>query len=238
MNEQDEIRISPDALIAMVVTEAEAREMASMPTLDEMNKDFHPSPDFQHKMEKLLKTAKRKEEKKDVLSFAKKLFVVATTVISVLFSTLLPVQAVREAVVDTLLDWKDEFVAVIFSKDEANIAIPMNIQLDYIPEGFSLVDSISDQQDQYYFLYENSERDQLSIRAITIGSAHKTDLDNEYTTYYTLEFSGHKAIWGVMGDSHNVLEDGTLSYKIESTIGLAEIIKVAENIETTVVEAP
>ena len=33
----DKIRISPDALIAMIVTEAQDRELARMPSLEEMN---------------------------------------------------------------------------------------------------------------------------------------------------------------------------------------------------------
>lgn len=36
----DKIRISPDALIAMIVTEAQDRELARMPSLEEMNEDF------------------------------------------------------------------------------------------------------------------------------------------------------------------------------------------------------
>lgn len=51
--ENDEIRITPDALISLVVTEAEERELASMPSLKEMNAQFHPSEQFQKKMDRL-----------------------------------------------------------------------------------------------------------------------------------------------------------------------------------------
>ena len=53
MNQQEnrEIRISPDALIALVVAEAEDRELSAMPSLEEMNAAFHPSEEFQKKME-------------------------------------------------------------------------------------------------------------------------------------------------------------------------------------------
>ena len=42
MNQQEnrEIRISPDALIALVVAEAEDRELSAMPSLEEMNAAF------------------------------------------------------------------------------------------------------------------------------------------------------------------------------------------------------
>ena len=66
MNQQEnrEIRISPDALIALVVAEAEDRELSAMPSLEEMNAAFHPSEEFQKKMDRLLKQAKRKQERK------------------------------------------------------------------------------------------------------------------------------------------------------------------------------
>ena len=57
MNQQEnrEIRISPDALIALVVAEAEDQELSAMPSLEEMNAAFHPSEEFQKKMDRLLK---------------------------------------------------------------------------------------------------------------------------------------------------------------------------------------
>lgn len=59
----DKIRISPDALIAMIVTEAQDRELARMPSLEEMNEDFQPSEKFQRKMEALVRDTKRKAER-------------------------------------------------------------------------------------------------------------------------------------------------------------------------------
>lgn len=101
MNQQEnrEIRISPDALIALVVAEAEDRELSAMPSLEEMNAAFHPSEEFQKKMDRLLKQAKRKQERKGAWRATKRLFVVATTVVTAFACILMPVQAVQEAVV-------------------------------------------------------------------------------------------------------------------------------------------
>lgn len=63
----DKIRISPDALIAMIVTEAQDRELAQMPSLEEMNEDFQPSEKFQQKMEALVRDTKRKANRKQRL---------------------------------------------------------------------------------------------------------------------------------------------------------------------------
>lgn len=71
----DKIRISPDALIAMIVTEAQDRELARMPSLEEMNEDFQPSEKFQRKMEALVRDTKRKaERKKRLLNVKRYLF--------------------------------------------------------------------------------------------------------------------------------------------------------------------
>lgn len=52
----DKIRISPDALIAMIVTEAQDRELARMPSLEEMNEDFQPQKNSSEKWKPLFVT--------------------------------------------------------------------------------------------------------------------------------------------------------------------------------------
>ena len=111
------IRISPDALIALIVAEAEDRELSAMPSLEEMNAAFHPSEEFQKKMDRLLKQAKRKQERKGAWRTTKRLFVVATTVVTAFACILMPVQAVQEAVVSTVLNWRDQFVEILYSKE-------------------------------------------------------------------------------------------------------------------------
>lgn len=110
----DKIRISPDALIAMIVTEAQDRELAQMPSLEEMNEDFQPSEKFQRKMEALVHDTKRKAERKKRLLDIKRFFITLTAAISIFSCTMLPVKAVREAVITTLIEWHDKFVSIIF----------------------------------------------------------------------------------------------------------------------------
>ena len=110
----DKICISPDALIAMIVTEAQDRELAQMPSLEEMNEDFQPSEKFQRKMEALVHDTKRKAERKKRLLGIKRFFITLTAAISIFSCTMLPVKAVREAVITTLIEWHDKFVSVIF----------------------------------------------------------------------------------------------------------------------------
>lgn len=117
----DKIRISPDALIAMIVTEAQDRELARMPSLEEMNEDFQPSEKFQRKMEALVRDTKRKAEREKRLLNVKRFFITLTAAISIFSCTMLPVKAVREAVITTLIEWHDKFVSIIYVNEEFRI---------------------------------------------------------------------------------------------------------------------
>ena len=118
----DKIRISPDALIAMIVTEAQDRELAQMPSLEEMNEDFQPSEKFQQKMEALVRDTKRKANRKQRLLDIKHLFITLTAAISIFSCTMLPVKAVREAVITTLIEWHDKFVSIIYVNEESSVS--------------------------------------------------------------------------------------------------------------------
>lgn len=233
--ENSEIRISPDALIALVVAEAEDRDLSAMPSLEEMNAAFHPSEEFQKKMDKLLKRAKHKQEQKGAWHTAKRLFVVATTVVTVFTCMLMPVQAVREAVVSTVLNWRDQFVEVIYSRaDDANaVNLLQNVELTYLPEGFTESEPAQITNSRFRVEYQSKLDEWLIVRILPIQDAQATFVDDEHTNYYQVSFDGVTAIWGVTSDSNNVLSwqrDG-LSYQLSSSCDLSELIKVAEGIE-------
>lgn len=151
----------------MIVTEAQDRELARMPSLEEMNEDFQPSEKFQRKMEALVRDTKRKAERKKRLLNVKRFFITLTAAISIFSCTMLPVKAVREAVITTLIEWHDKFVSIIES------------QTDYDPLQFDTAFSESDtynnlllldlkralSTEEYHVIYDHYFR-QYSIQEI------------------------------------------------------------------------
>lgn len=158
----DKIRISPDALIAMIVTEAQDRELARMPSLEEMNEDFQPSEKFQRKMEALVRDTKRKAERKKRLLNVKRFFITLTAAISIFSCTMLPVKAVREAVITTLIEWHDKFVSVIYVNDESSVTT-FHIIPSYIPKGFSQVEVPDESSGFYYGQFSDSHNNWFDI---------------------------------------------------------------------------
>ena len=53
---------------------------------------------------------------------------------------MLPVKAVREAVITTLIEWHDKFVSVLYVNDESSVTT-FHITPLYIPNGFSPVET-------------------------------------------------------------------------------------------------
>ena len=227
----DKIRISPDALIAMIVTEALNRELEQMPSLEEMNEDFHPSERFQRKIESLVRETKRKAEREKFLSNIKRFFITLTAAISIFSCTMLPVKAVREAVITTLIEWHDKFVSVIYVNDESSVTT-FDITPSYIPNGFSQVETTDENSGFYYGQFSDSHNNWFDILVIPIENTQETFLDNEFSTYYSINFNGIQAIWGIMNDGSNTLlgERGTLSFQVCGNLDLTELIKISEKI--------
>lgn len=228
----DKIRISPDALIAMIVTEAQNRELAQMPSLEEMNEDFQPSEKFQRKMEALVRDTKRKAERKKQLLNVKRCFITLTAAISIFSCTMLPVKAVREAVITTLIEWHDKFVSIIYVNEESPVTA-FHITQSYIPEGFSQVESSDEFNSLYYSQFKNPSNDWFHILVLPIESTQKMSLDSEFSTYYSVNFNGIQAIWGIMDDKSNTLlwESGALSFQVRGNLDLTELIKISEGIK-------
>ena len=228
----DKIRISPDALIAMIVTEAQDRELAQMPSLEEMNEDFQPSEKFQQKMEALVRDTKRKANRKQRLLDIKHLFITLTAAISIFSCTMLPVKAVREAVITTLIEWHDKFVSIIYVNEESSVSTFL-ITASYIPEGFSEIESSDEFNSLYYSQFKNPSNDWFHILVLPIESTQKMSLDSEFSTYYSVNFNGIQAIWVIMDDKYNTMlwEIGTLSFQVRGNLYLTEIIKISEGIK-------
>ena len=225
----DKIRISPDALIAMIVTEAQDRELAQMPSLEEMNEDFQPSEKFQRKMEALVHDTKRKAERKKRLLGIKRFFITLTAAISIFSCTMLPVKAVREAVITTLIEWHDKFVSVIYVNDESSVTT-FHIIPSYIPKGFSQVEVPDESSGFYYGQFSDSHNNWFDILVLPIENTQETFLDNEFSTYCSINFNGIQAIWGIMDDKSNTLlwESRALSFQVRGNLDLTEIIKISQ----------
>lgn len=157
-----------------------------------------------------------------------------TSVMTALTFALLPVQAFQDAVVDTLIQWRDGFMNIVYSQetDRQHFDIASKINLSCILTGFTLTDEETSNQDRYIAEFTSDSGGWYTVRVVDIGSEQEVGIDNELTRYYELEFDGNHAIWGIREDNSNVLvwEADGLSFTIYGNPNISELIKVAEGI--------
>lgn len=183
-------------------------------------------------MQALVHDTKRKAERKKRLLGIKRFFITLTAAISIFSCTMLPVKAVREAVITTLIEWHDKFVSVIYVNDESSVTT-FHIIPSYIPKGFSQVEVPDESSGFYYGQFSDSHNNWFDILVLPIENTQETFLDNEFSTYYSINFNGIQAIWGIMNDGSDTLlwERGTLSFQVCGNLDLTELIKISEKIK-------
>ncbi len=228
----DNTKISFEALLQMAVTEADQRDLARLPSNQEMNDAFQPSQRLEKKVEKTLHQRQTARRRRTALRWARNAAVVVLGIWVVFTGALVPVQAVQQAAYSTLLEWKEEFTSLFVSSDSAVVtALPEDIQVTYLPEGYTLKSHVQNDLD-CIFQYANSSN-QLLIQIRLVQNYSQIDLDNEYSGYYTITFDDISALWIQNDSSMNVLiyeKDDYLFY-LAGSMDISELIKIAQGIK-------
>ena len=103
------IKISTDAMIALAVTEAERREMAKLPSLEEMNEAFHPSRQFQKKMDRLMRRVRHQKARRLCLAAVKYCAVFLMGALTLFVCSTIPINA-AEAGDPLRIEWNDNHI--------------------------------------------------------------------------------------------------------------------------------
>ncbi len=228
----DKTTISFDALVTMAVTEANQRELARLPSAEEMDAEFQPSPRLEKKVEQTLRRCRNAKRHRTALRWVRRTAMAAAALWVVFTGALVPAQAVQQAAYSTLLEWKEQFSTVIVSSDRSTtLSLPTNIRATYLPEGYALEDRVQNGVSLINW-YANTQGKRLLLQINLISESGQVDVDNEYSHYYSVQFDDISALWIQNGTDHNTLlyeKDGYL-FSITAALDVSELIKVAQGI--------
>ena len=225
------IKISTDAMLALVVAEAERREMAKLPSLEEMNAAFHPSAQFQKKMDRLMRRVRHKKARRLCLAVAKYVAFFLMGALTLFVCAAIPVNAVENDH-PMQIEWNDEYIELrMKAQGTGQATLPPDIEFGYIPEGFVL--QTSGRSPNHYYAHGACEDNFIDIQIWTLAPSDNLVLDNKTAVFHALRFDGHDAIWGASADRDaDILlwrEDDFFFY-ITGRLELKELIRIAENI--------
>ncbi|MBS5650990.1 MAG: DUF4367 domain-containing protein [Clostridiales bacterium] len=169
----------------------------------------------------------------------RKTLVAAVIVLSMLFATLMTNAEMRAAVVNTLIEWTENFVRIQYEVEGKGPAVlPEGYGPHYIPDGFVYQEELSySYSTRFSYAYESTDR--TSMLNIEVGIAQTLSgyvMDNEHIDYVPVPFNdvtaylgtfrqhdGYVLLWTKDNIEHQI-------YLESSTIPLSEVYRIAENI--------
>lgn len=227
-----------EALLSYAVKESAMQEIKEMPNEEQIKEKIQLSETFENKMKTLINKQRYKRIAKEVYFYSKKVAVFVAVIISISFGTLMTAEAVQQAVINTVVEWYEDYNGFIFEntsgKSDIDILEESEIKkLSYIPNGFELIES-EEMAEYNIYIYGNEKGTNLVFSAEVVTDKSHTFIDNEHTDYEIIQINGKDVyLLSGKGDNYDYASamwiDGNIVYDIESWIGVIEVIRVVKS---------
>ncbi len=188
MNEARKNEVLFDSLLKISLADALEEEMAALPPAEELNREYRPSPELDRRIHALIgKRVKRSRFKRIAKRFlqAAACLCVALTVAS---AVLLSVSATRNAILNAIIQWTEDYSEVKFEDSDINGAL---YRPAYLPGGYR-ENAIEKFGNTVMITYANGEGAQI-IFSQWPYDAGTALVDSKNTTYKEIRISGQPA---------------------------------------------
>ena len=223
-------KVSFDAMLHMAARESVYRQLNAIPPKKELEKLYTVSDAHQKKINRIIKNENIADKLIKFNRQFSKVAVILLVAVTVTFTPLISAQAVRESIVQTIIEWKEEFASIFF-KSENTPAVINDVKIGYMVEGFEEQDEAikSDYEYRNHFVLEDMY---INVNIFMEDKNFATHTDNEYSNYYIISIEGNDGIWVCReGFSALVIYDNGLIYSIDGNIDIGELINIYKNIE-------
>jgi len=205
-------------------------KLSSLPSLQELE-NFHTfSPEFEKKMNNLIRNYK-KPYYKLINSVGKRVAVLVFTLLIAISATVFSVEALRNNVFDFLINIYNDFVSIFYDKtpeDNKDQRIDQIYAPQYIPEGFEIIFK-EVQNGAVLHIYSDSNENRIileqSIYSLNLG------VDNENREYEIIDINGNEGLFYLdKGINHIIWNNGGYCFQVKGPISKEEIVKIARSI--------
>ena len=240
MKQEPEL-VSLRELLKAACEESVRREVDAYPTPKELKEKYPDTSEATRRTFAALEVERKAllRARRRSLHVVRKTLVAAVIVLSMLFATLMTNAEMRAAVVNTLIEWTENFVRIQYEVEGKGPAVlPEGYGPHYIPEGMIYQDDVSWKvNDQISYSYVSEDGTSAVDIQITIANNSSGYwMDNEHILYDRITFSGETAYLGTFknGTGYVMLwVNGGIEiyiYYIGSEASLSELYHIAENI--------
>lgn len=228
-----------DALIKSAINDEFHKEIEALPTNEELNKLYTPSPELDMRIKKLIDKSYRKSKMQSFSKTILKVIACIAICFTLLSAGLLSVEATRNKIFNIIIEWHEKYTKVEF-KDSATDSKQSGIyQPSYLPDGFSQT-SLKKLGNVDMLVYSNNTGETIIFSQWTYGSG-SSSVDNENKKYSEIEISGNKAYLfeAIKEDDSNILtwQAGDMVFELTSSIESKELIHIAESLKNNTLKS-
>lgn len=222
--------VSLKSMADLAAREALMQELADIPPLSELEKIYTTSEQHDKKIKKVLKREKRLDNLTKVNKAVSKAAVVMLICITVVMTPLISAKAVRESIAQTVIEWKNEFSRIFIKSDDVCTTIN-NVEIGYLPEGYTLDGEPEFDEGKYSLTFTNNNNN-LYIIVYSDTNYYTTYLDNITSDYCSVIIDDCNGIWICTYDMNAlVIAKDNYSYHIEGYASIEDLIKIFKNIK-------
>ncbi|MGX8701292.1 DUF4367 domain-containing protein [Caproiciproducens sp.] len=242
MNESElNIRLF-DTLLKAAAEEDFQRELDALPSERELNKEYALPERLTKRIRDLIRENDRRSRRKKFLRLAKRAAVIVAVVIPVSLGSLLSVEASRNAIFNSVLEWKAEHVDIYFEETTSGAPAeesptgeqPEVWEPQYLPEGFFMAEE-KNVGPVHITTYEDGKGASVTFTQTPLDKAGKMSIDSEHTTYHEITVKGEKAVLfeakRAEDRSFVLWQSKKTSLVLSSAISKDELIRIAESTE-------
>ncbi len=216
-----------ESFLKAAVIENSLNESDKYPTMDEINKLILPTH-YDSKMRRFIKHYQMNQKVISLLKYGKKIASIALFVMGISFSILLQFHSVRAACRDVIISIYEKYIRYDYNTQSTTTPITIN----YIPDSFELVNSISDDK-KIQITYQNDKNEQIKLTCYLKNRG--VQMDNEHHTIIDIAINDTPAQFFQAKDSYAnnyLIWNANENYFILSAkLDLDTMKKIAENIE-------
>ena len=223
-------KVSFDAMLQMAARESVYRQLNAIPPKKELEKLYTVSDAHQKKINRIIKNENIADKLIKFNRQFSKVAVILLVAFTVTFTPLISAQAVRESIVQTIIEWKEEFASIFFKSENAP-AVINDVKIGYMVEGFES-DGPNYQGDYEYRETFTLGDKHINVSILSENRPFSIHTDNEYSNYYSIIVDGNSGVWVCDGNYYSlVINKGAFVYKVEGHTDIGRIIDIYKNIE-------
>ena len=231
MNDKNKDSVLFDALLKKAAADALKKEMSSLPACDELNERYALSNETDQKIRTMLHKSVSKTKLQRFGKYFMQLAAVFAIAFTILIVTLFSVEAARDYIIETVVNWKDNHVEINYTPQEAEYDGDLYLPA-YLPSGYSL-DHYDLTDDPYYFFYENEDGYSLDL-LFSEDSTGTSRVDPANMALSKIEINGQpaKLYEGIRKQDINILiwEAYGMEFQLRGLTDGDELIRVAESL--------